>query len=216
MKKYDFVLFDYNGTLIDDVDLNIEIENELLKRRNLTALGTKEFYLENFDFPIKAFYEKLGFDFSKESYDDICVEYAALYSKALERAKLFDDVLPCVKELKRHGKKLVIISAAEDKSLNLQANKFGIAPYFESVLGSQNMYGKTKIDTAHLWLKEEGADVSKTVFIGDTVHDAQTAESLGCECFLVSRGHNSIGRLKSTGCEVFESLEAVTQRLLKN
>lgn len=213
MKKYDFVLFDYNGTLIDDVDLNIKIENELLKRRNLTALGTKEFYLENFDFPIKSFYEKLGFDFSKESYDDICVEYAALYDKALESAKLFDDVLPCIKELKSQGKKLVIISAAEDKSLKMQTDKFGITPYFETVLGSQNMYGKTKIDTAHFWLEKEGADADKTVFIGDTVHDAETAESLGCDCFLVSRGHNSVERLKSTGCEVFENLKAVTKRL---
>lgn len=215
MKEYDFVLFDYNGTLIDDVDLNIGIENELLQRRHLNALGTKEFYLENFDFPIKAFYEKFGFDFSKESYDDVCKEYALLYSDALKSAKLFDDVIPCMRKLKQHGKRLVIISAAEDKSLKMQVEKFEIAPFFETVLGSSNMYGRSKVDTANGWLADANADPERTVFIGDTIHDAETAKSLGCDCFLILRGHNSIRRLKNTGCEVFESLEAATERLIK-
>ena len=40
------VFFDFNGTLIDDIDLTLDIENKLLVQRGLNAV-TKEFYLDN-------------------------------------------------------------------------------------------------------------------------------------------------------------------------
>lgn len=215
MKQYDFILFDYNGTLIDDVEMNIEIENRLLKRRNPHAFMTREMYLDFFDFPIKDFYEKAGFDFTVESYDDVCDEYKREYETALKDAKLFDDVVPSLKRLRQNGKRLVIISAAERESLVSQTVEFGIDEYFESIFGADNLHGKSKVDTALAWLKSESADPNRVILLGDTTHDAETARQIGCECFLISRGHNSTERLLKTGCEVFGSIEETMERLLK-
>ena len=60
------VFFDFNGTLIDDIDLTLDIENKLLVQRGLNAV-TKEFYLDNFCFPVINYYKKSGFDLTKMS-----------------------------------------------------------------------------------------------------------------------------------------------------
>lgn len=214
MLPYKYVLFDWNGTLIDDLDMNIEIEQLLLSRRSLASVGSKEFYLENFGFPIIEFYEMLGFDFTKEKYEDVAVEYAREYSERLCKAKLFDDVLPTLQKLKNAGIKTAIISATEQEELLKQVSRFGIESYFEEILGAQNNLGKSKVQTALDWFSSKNISAKSAVFLGDTTHDFETAKAIGCSCFLICRGHNSERRLKETGCEVFASLKKVSERLL--
>lgn len=214
MDKIKYILFDWNGTLLDDLDMNIEIEYQLLKMRNLPADFSKEFYLENFGFPIIDFYKLVGFDFEKEKYEDVATQYAKVYSQKLNSATLFPDALPTIKALKENSKKLVIISATEHTLLLNQTEKFGISSFFEVILGNCNNLGISKVETAKEWLKNENASASQVLFIGDTVHDWETAKAIGCQCFLVSTGHNSKKRLLETGCEVFDSLEEICQKLL--
>lgn len=209
MKNYSYYLFDWNGTLLDDLDINIEIENLLLRRRGLSQLPSEEYYLEKFGFPIIDFYISLGFDFEKESYKDVAVEYAEEYEKRISTAPLFDDVICVLDELNRQGKKLVIISATEHNLLNAQVKAYGIEKSFSSVLGIENNLGKSKVDRALAWLSEENALPEDTLFIGDTVHDYETAKAIGCDCVLIPRGHNSKKRLEKTGTQVLSSLKEI-------
>lgn len=209
MKNYSYYLFDWNGTLLDDLNINIEIENLLLRRRGLSELPSKEYYLSNFGFPIIDFYTAIGFDFKKESYKDVASEYAKEYEKRISVAPLFEDVIPVLEELKNKGKKLVIISATEHKLLNSQVKNYGIENYFSSVLGIENNLGKSKVERALQWLSDENASPEDTLFIGDTVHDYETAKAIGCDCVLIPRGHNSEKRLKETASQVKSSLKEI-------
>ena len=179
MKRYDTILWDWNGTLLDDLALNLKVENRLLARRGLTQMGSKEVYLAHFGFPIIRFYERLGFDFSKERYTDVADEYMD-----------------------------------EQTLLLQQVQEFGIDPYFEAVLGSSDNLGQSKVDTALSFLRAHALDPARTAFIGDTTHDYETAAALGCDCFFVSRGHNSRARLLDTGCPVYDSLSDLCERLV--
>lgn len=214
MQKYKYVLFDWNGTLIDDLQMNIDLENFMLKKRGLSLLESRDFYLENFGFPIKDFYELVGFDFEKEDYNDICDEYAAQYRARIESAKLFPDVVPILEKLKAAGVSMAIISATKQDVLREQVQWYGISPYFDEILGTNDLKGTSKVNTAKQWFSKNHVNSNEVVFVGDTTHDVETASAIGCECFLVSRGHNSEGRLRKTGCEVFDSLEALAERLL--
>lgn len=209
MKSYSYYLFDWNGTLLDDVQINIEIENLLLRRRGLPELPSREYYLSSFGFPIIDFYTSIGFDFEKESYKDVAAEYAGEYEKRISSAPLFEDVICVLEALKRSEKKLVIISATEHKLLNSQVKKYGIENYFSSVLGIENNLGKSKVERALQWLSEENALPENTLFIGDTVHDYETAKAIGCDCVLIPRGHNSQKRLTETGAEVKSTLKEI-------
>lgn len=212
MKKYENFLFDWNGTLLNDLAINIEIENLLLERRGLSPLKSKDFYLENFGFPIIDFYSLIGFDLKKESYEAVAFEYAKEYEKYLSKAMLFDDAVFVLEKLKNSGKKLVIISATEHNLLNKQVKKYGIENYFSAILGIENNLGAGKVQMALKWLEEEQACVDKTLFIGDTVHDYETAKAIGCDCVLIPKGHNSRERLEKTGSKVYENLATLVEK----
>ena len=63
--KYKHIIWDWNGTLIDDRRFCIDIMNEVLKKRQMETM-TEEWFLDNFCFPVKDYYLKLGFNFEKE------------------------------------------------------------------------------------------------------------------------------------------------------
>ena len=209
MRRYDYVLWDWNGTLLDDLALNLSVENELLRRRGLFERADKDYYLEHFGFPIIEFYRALGFDFSKEDYADVANEYADTYAAGLDGVRLFDDALPVIDALHDSGVRQIVISATEHGLLCQQVARYDLPNRFESVLGSENNLGKSKVAVALDWLQRHGADPKRTLFVGDTTHDFETAEAIGCDCALVARGHNSRARLEATGCPVFDDLRGV-------
>ena len=213
MNKYEYVLWDWNGTLLDDLDMNLEIAHCLMQSRDAVGSLTKEFYLEEFGFPIYDFYLKLGFDFEKHDYNDIAVDYENEFQKRLPGAKLFPDAVPVIEKLRSAGLRNVIISATEHSVLTRQVESFRVTNMFDAVLGNKNNLGKSKVQVAVDWMKENGVDPKKVAFIGDTIHDFETAKAIGCDCFFVANGHNSKGRLLKTGCEVFDSLTEVSERL---
>ena len=103
MKRYDTILWDWNGTLLDDLALNLKVENRLLARRGLEQMGSKEIYLEHFGFPIIHFYERLGFDFSKEDYNDVADEYIEVLHELSHEAGLFADAKPALETMQNNG-----------------------------------------------------------------------------------------------------------------
>ena len=53
------IIFDWNGTLIDDVWLNLNAINGVLEKRGIKPITT-EYYRENFQFPVSVFYKELA------------------------------------------------------------------------------------------------------------------------------------------------------------
>ena len=60
-KQYKHILWDWNGTLLDDSWLCVEVLNGLLKESGKPTI-THETYKEHFNFPVIHFYEFLGFE----------------------------------------------------------------------------------------------------------------------------------------------------------
>ena len=79
--KYSHVLWDFNGTVLDDVSTGIKAINALLSRRKMKTLDTLEEYHAHFGFPIIEYYGRLGFDFEKEPYSRIAVEWVEEYNR---------------------------------------------------------------------------------------------------------------------------------------
>lgn len=55
MKDYKCIIWDWNGTLLDDVALNIKIADTMLTSRGLDTIESVEYYLREFDFPVVDF-----------------------------------------------------------------------------------------------------------------------------------------------------------------
>ena len=88
MHRFKAIIWDYNGTLLNDLEIGIESINLMLSKRNLPLL-TSESYREVFTFPVKDYYEKVGFDFEKENWDLTAQEFITNYTKAFTAIRYF-------------------------------------------------------------------------------------------------------------------------------
>lgn len=88
MNKISNVIWDWNGTLMDDVDICIESMNKLLLEYNCSPIKNKEVYRSKFCFPIEQYYRNIGFDFSKASFSVLGKKYIDIYQHMSEECKL--------------------------------------------------------------------------------------------------------------------------------
>ena len=84
--KYKHIIWDWNGTLLDDTWLCVEGINDSLKKRSLQTI-TKEIYRKVFSFPVEDYYKRLGFDFKKEPFEVAGDEFVAYYAKSFHKVK---------------------------------------------------------------------------------------------------------------------------------
>ncbi len=211
MSDYKCIIWDWNGTLLDDVPLNIRIVNTLLSERGIKQIESTDFYKREFTFPVIDFYRKVGFDLENEDFNLIARRYAQLFNEGYPHAEIFSDAEEILRFVKQSGREQLIISATEQGYLLKQVDYFELSHYFTDILGVSDVLGSSKIERAKKWIKERDIDPKTVLFIGDTEHDCDTARAIGCECVLVSRGHNCEKRLIETGCTVYDDLSFVKE-----
>lgn len=204
MKKYTYCIWDYNGTILDDVELGIDTINELMRIHGIGRELDRKSYRECFGFPVINYYRALGFDFDKTPYDEIANEWVDIYLSNFDKAKIFDDAVPTLEFFKARGVKQSVLSASERNLLVSQINGLGIADYFEELMGIDNIYGASKLMLAKSWRERHSNE--KVLFIGDTLHDIETAKLLCADCFIVCAGHQSREIFKDCDATVVSSL----------
>jgi phosphoglycolate phosphatase len=204
------IIWDWNGTLLNDVQMCVNCMNELLGKRNLTPLSL-EAYRSVFNFPVKDYYEKIGFDFSREDFEVPAKEFMDLYHRFLPETKLF----PCVREVLEHfkqrGFRQLIISAMEHNSLMKALEEREILSYFDAVSGIDNIYAGGKIEMARAFLNRLALLPGQMIFIGDTLHDREVAQALGIDYLLVAAGHQSKKVLLKKTTRVVDRLSQIQE-----
>lgn len=206
MKGIDTIIWDWNGTLLNDVDICIDVINDLLSNRNHPQL-TKERYHDIFTFPVKDYYTEAGFDFSSEPFDKIAIEFMDGYFENLKRANLFKDVVNVLKAFREMGFRQYMLSAMEHNALLNSVKGKGIFDYFQEISGIHDHFAKSKLDMAKNFMQEFAIDNNRCCLIGDTKHDYEVANELGVNCLLVANGHQSYKRLAAVTCPVVENLK---------
>ena len=202
------IIWDYNGTIIDDFRITFDVANEMLRRRNLASYPVSEqYYLDNFTFPAINFYYKVGYTFLDETYEEVSQEFNDLYDENFYKVTLMDDFIPTIEKLIAKGYRNVIISASRQDKLDAQCELLGITKYFDDIIGSNNIFGASKTERALKWLKDSNTDSSECIYLGDSTHDLDTAIALNVkECILIARGHQSYEVLKKAHDNVLHSL----------
>ncbi len=188
------ILWDFNGTVLDDLAPCIKSINELLKKYGLPELSDAERYKEVFEFPVQNYYAKIGFDFDKTSFDILAVEWVDLYNKYNEPLKLCPNVVKALKAVRKAGIPQLILTASKTEMVQDQLSRLGIGGYFDGIIGLDNIHARGKSDIALEWKNKVKPE--NPVMIGDTEHDAEVADLIGAKCLLVSCGHMSAERLK--------------------
>lgn len=200
---YSHIIWDFNGTILDDVIAGIKSENVLLSRRNMPLIDSVEQYHRYFCFPIVEYYKKLGHDFNKEDYNDLAIEWVTEYLKFSVESKLNDGIMEALDKFKKEDCCQIILSASEKEMLTKQVRELGIYDYFDEILGLDNIHANSKAEMAKEWA--ETKKPRQALFIGDTTHDYETACFMNADCILVAKGHQSKDTLLKCGVPVFDT-----------
>lgn len=209
---YRHVIWDWNGTLVDDTWLCLEILNNLLAAHGLNRVGLPE-YRELFDFPVKDYYGKLGFDISDASFQKLSDKFFADFGNRFHECKLRDNAIETITQLNRTGISQSILSAMEQKALlKMVAERFDTG-LFLNIQGISDINAAGKISEGINLVGRIETDPASILLIGDTTHDYVVAKSLGTDCILLADGHHSRRRLAATGANVANSLSEITSLL---
>ena len=211
--KYDHVIWDFNGTVLDDMQVGIDSVNQMLAARGLPTLSGLAEYRAAFDFPVEDYYRRLGFDFDREDFRTCLAPlWVSLYEQNEWRAPLFAGVEPLARALRANGVKQSILSASESVMMRRQLQARNALDWFDEIWGNDCIHAYGKEGLASAWRAAHPDAVA--VVIGDTVHDFTVAQAMGADCVLVAAGHHSYERLASCGAPVVEDLFACAKLLL--
>ena len=204
-----YILWDWNGTLLDDTQAALDSLNILLARRGARSL-TMDYFRDHFAFPVQSFYESIGLSCEDSDWTALAREFHDLYAKQPKRLNV--ETIAALERVKAAGVRQSIISALRQDLLDEAAAAYGVTPYMDCIYGVDNLDGASKLDRAlELLTRLDGAD---PVIIGDSLHDKEVADALKVRCVLCGQGSHAVWRLREAAPTGDTLLEAVNLALL--
>lgn len=204
MSAITHIFWDWNGTLLDDAWLCLDVMNGMLKRRRMPEMSAER-YREIFDFPIVNYYNRIGFDMERESFEALGKEFMDTYELRRREASLYRDTLSALEAARAHTFGQSILSAYRHETLVTLVEEHGLRGFFHDLHGHDHIYPTGKTPQGRKALEQMELDPAEAVLIGDTVHDAEVAAELGMKCVLVPGGNQPEARLKAAGAPMAET-----------
>jgi phosphoglycolate phosphatase len=209
------IIWDWNGTLLDDNHASLSALNAILSRRGLKTVSL-DHYRRNFAFPVRHFYESLGVKIECEDWDALAQEYHDAYHES--ELRLAADAKAALELVKARGIAQAVVSAMREDYLLSDMDKFGIRHFFEAVLGTNNLDGCSKLSRIKDYVALAGED-EKYVVIGDSLHDKEVADAIGARCVFYGGGSHDPSRLSCLGpvaMTLFDAVQFALKRIKSN
>ncbi|MBK8944556.1 MAG: HAD family hydrolase [Ignavibacteriae bacterium] len=205
LKKYKHVIWDWNGTIFNDLQLCVDVGNNLFRKKNLPEISVEK-YKSIFTIPVINYYISAGFDFDKESFEIVGKEWMDEYEKRKFECSLHENLIETIEKFKDWGIPQSLLSAYRQDNLLKMAEHFNLTKYFSHIVGLDNIYAAGKMDLGKNLMKILGNGHGETLMIGDTIHDFEVSQEIGADCILIANGHQNLETLEKTGAKIFNSL----------
>jgi phosphoglycolate phosphatase len=206
LKNYNHIIWDWNGTLLNDVDMCVNSMNFLLKKYNKPLIN-KEIYRSIFDFPVKDYYEKAGFDFNVLDFSIVGMEFIKKYNSQVKEQDLYANAKEIVHFFSQKNRTQIILSAREQEQLENEIAHFELLPYISQIIGLNNNFAFGKIENGINYLKNNKIEALKTILIGDTTHDADVAKAMQIDCILIANGHQTKEKLEKANVPIIDNIQ---------
>jgi len=204
--RYKHIIWDWNGTLFEDVFLCCDIMNNILKRRNLHQIDVEK-YRETFTFPVINYYKNVGLDFEKYPFEELSIEFITEYEKRKLNYNLYKGVKNTLNELQSLGISQSILSAYSQNTLEEIVEHFDIQKYFVKVIGLDNIYAAGKIENGKHWIKQLNLNGNDVLLVGDSLHDKEVADEINSDCVLLTHGHQNKTELLKSNAKLLNSFD---------
>ena len=202
MSKVETVVFDMDGTILNTID---------------DIAGAVNYILKKYELPLRTVEEVKGFvgnglkrtlllsvpeGCSEDFVDSIFDEFTEYYKNHSNiYTQPYDGIVDALKELKRRGYKLAVVSNKRHEAVVKLCDTF-YKGLFDTMLGeTEGINRKPAPDMVNLVLDRLKSDKSRSVYVGDSDVDIKTANNSGLNGIYVSWGFRSKGFLISEGAE---------------
>lgn len=202
------IIWDFNGTVLDDVNMAVAAVNDMLYHRGLplTDVGT---YRDTLTMPLTEYYKTVGI--FTDDIPTLSHEFYACCERHPELAYVPDEVKDVLERARELGVCNVLMSSLHHERLLSECARYGVEEYFCHIIGLPDRGLGSKQANAQRFLAENGIDPKNVLFIGDLASDAQMAKGVGGSCILIPHGHMSKERCGLEGVYVYDSVSEVIE-----
>ena len=207
------LVWDWNGTLLDDVTAVIGATNAAFAEIGLEPI-TLERYRELYCVPVPLFYERLmGRLPSDEEWAVMDEIFHRHYSEQRIGCGLTEGVEELLREWGLAGRSQSLLSMYGHEELVPVVRGYGIESHFIRIDGRTGPSGGGKAlhMERHLVALGGAAAPEHPVVIGDAVDDAVAAAHVGARAVLYTGGSHSRASLETVGVPVVDTLEEAVE-----
>ena len=212
-KNIKHIIWDWNGTLVNDAQRCVDIMNGIRDRRSMSPISLKG-YRDLFDFPVIDYYRKIGFDLDEHPFETLSHEFISEYIQSRKDLPLQPGALEALEFFKDRGIPQCVLSATQSEALHESLDEHQLINYFKTVLGLNHHYADGKAHLGETWLQLNHIKKEQVLFIGDTLHDREVANKMGVHYVLIANGHHSTDRLKNSSTKVLDDLHQLIELFL--
>jgi phosphoglycolate phosphatase-like HAD superfamily hydrolase len=214
MTRVSHVVWDWNGTLLDDNQVVLAAVNGVCAgfgRPGLTWAEWQAAYAR----PMRVSYEQiLARVLDDEEWARVDKLYHERYDALLHTCALAAGVPDALRQLTESGRTQSLLSMWFHTRLTPTIEQFGLTQYFTRVDGlAGDVGGGSKADSLISHLEAQRLNPAEVVLIGDVVDDAMAARAAGAQCVLVTTGAMTRTALQTTGTPVTNSITEALQLL---
>jgi len=203
------VIFDWSGTLVDDLPAVWEASNHVFRQAGVTPLTLEEFRAE-FRLPYHGFYEKFV---SHVPIGQLETWFHGRFAECQDSVVPLPHARELLEFCAHRQLRLFLLTTVHPSHLAAQAEATGFGRYFERIYSG---IADKRTQIAAL-LRENGLEADATVFVGDMQHDVDTAKHGGIHSVAVLTGYNSLGQLRDSAPDlIVEHLGELRQLLDRN
>ncbi len=207
MNLFRNIIFDWSGTLVDDLGPVLEATNEVLGKYGVAPLD-REAFRRRFRLPYRDFYAEVLPLVPLE-------ELEGHFRQAFAAAATPVTVLPHAREklewCRAAGIRAFVLTSMDAAAFAGQLAQFGFGPYFEATYAGV----LDKREVIHRILETHGLDPAETAFVGDMTHDIETARHGGIASIAVLTGYQHSEVLAAVRPDLTVPDLGVLQKLLE-
>lgn len=189
LANYKNWIFDWSGTIVDDMALVVDATNHVMAHYKKPQFD-RESFRSSFRLPYGEWYAEIIPNVPLE-------EIEQHFRKGFELSAARVPVLPYAREfleaLKAGAKRIFVCTSMDTAAFEDQASSHKLDHFFQQTYSS--VLNKKKLITQIL--QEHQLTPSETIFIGDMIHDIETAHHGEIDSLAVLTGYNTKAELES-------------------
>lgn len=179
---FDNLIFDWSGTLVDDLQPTLEATNHVFRRYGTATMDLQQFR-HAFRLPYSEFYQEHLPDVPLEELE---VHFREAFALAPTPVRVLPNTRDKLDWCRQRGIRCFVLTSMDSQEFHKQLMRLEMAAYFEQTYSG--IVDKRQV--IHAILTDHGLQASRTAYVGDMVHDVVTAHHGGIAGIAVLSGYS--------------------------